>query len=84
MRGHPLTKEQREELLISYQNRGFRATKQLAISFGISPRYIARLARMNGIINNYSRGQIATIKVRKPAYTDKRWGWACERGGVVA
>lgn len=84
MRGIPLTKEQREELLLSYQNRGFRATEQLAISFGISPRYVARFARMNGLKNNYSRGQLNSIKVKKSAYTDKRWLWACERGQVVA
>ena len=82
MRGVPLTKEQREELLLSYQNRGFRATEQLAISFGISPQYIARFARMNGLKNNYSRGQLNSIKVKQPAYTDKRWQWAIARGAI--
>lgn len=84
MRGIPLTEDQRDELLTSYRNRGYQATKQLAISFGISPRYISRLARRNGFHNNYSLGQINSIKVKKTAYTDKRWRWAVERGQVIA
>jgi hypothetical protein len=80
MRGHPLTKRQIEELLSSYRNMGLQATKQLAISFGIAPRYLARLARRNGYANNYQYGR---VYVRKSSWQDPRWQRAIERGAIL-
>lgn len=85
MRGSSLTKEQRETLLHAYRDKGFQAAKPLAISFGIAPRYVARLARENGITGNYFRGQLGVMAtVKKQKYIDKRWKIAIERGAVTA
>lgn len=77
-----LTPEQRQELVEVYRAGGYAAAKPLAIQFGVAPRYIARLARAKGVKNNYCRGVVSRVKKHK--FTDLRWRWAIERGGVIA
>lgn len=80
MRGIPLSQEQIDELLSIYRRDGYQAAVPIAKSFGIAPRYIARLARRMGYVNNYY-GRNGT-KIKKSNWSDPRWQWAIERGPV--
>ncbi len=79
MRGIRLTNAQRCKLLSVYAEFGFRGARHYAIAYGVSPRYLARLAARRGVKPvhakrvSYSRGD-----------NDKRWQRAIDRGSVVA
>jgi hypothetical protein len=78
-RGPKLTQAQRQQLLASYLEHGFHATRPLAESFGVRAKYLALLARNNGHLNNYGRGDRAVVRTEN----DPRWQWAIERGPVL-
>jgi hypothetical protein len=78
-RGPKLTQAQRRQLLTCYLEHGFHATRPLAESFGVRARYLAQLARNNGHVNNYRRGDRAVVRTGN----DPRWQWAIERGPVL-
>jgi hypothetical protein len=80
-RGPKLSATQRQQLLTRYLEHGFHATRPLAESFGVQAKYLAQLARSNGHVNNYRRGDPAVV--RKPTENDPRWQWAIERGPVL-
>lgn len=79
MKGTRMLPEQRDLLLSTYRDKGFNAAKPLAVEFGVSPLYVARLARHHGI-KNRSRDKVALVM--KGKYKAKRWAWAAERGAV--
>jgi hypothetical protein len=82
MRGHPLTKAQLGQLLAVYTERGIKGARPLAIKFGIAPRYVARVARENGVTNNRARNDCVIMP--KSTHEDPRWAWAIQRGSVSA
>jgi hypothetical protein len=78
--GPKLTDEQRAQLLKLYLEQGYRPASALAVSFGVSDRYPAQLARKNGIPCNYKlRGRNYG---RKTGANDPRWRLAIERGAI--
>lgn len=79
---HKLTPEKRAHLLKIYIEKGFYAAKPVAESYGISPRYLAKMARKNGYFNNFQSKYPTAIPRQK--WTDPRWQWARERGAVRA
>jgi len=79
-RGPKLTEPQRVELLALYLSGGFAATKHIAESYGVHPRYLAQLARKHGHKNNYPK----TRPTYRRSSKDTRWQWAVERGAVIA
>jgi hypothetical protein len=55
MCGAKLTPAQRHDLLTHYIAKGFYASIPLAESLGVSPRYLAKLARRHGHFDNYTK-----------------------------
>lgn len=76
-----ITEEQRAALIASYVEYGLEATKPIAISYGISVRTIAYVARRAGKVGKPKPKRNKVRKIRDRTM-DRRWQLAVERGGI--
>jgi hypothetical protein len=80
-RGPKLTETQRIDLLAVYLSQGFEAAKPVAISLGVTAKYVAALARKRGHTGNHHRRQNPKTAM---TYNDPRWARAIAVGPVTA
>jgi hypothetical protein len=77
-----LTREKRQRLLHVYLSEGFSAAKPLALHYGINPRSLSKYSRAAGIPGK--RGRPMGKRMPKGTPRSVKWGWAIERGAIIA
>lgn len=76
-----MSDDDRNKLVAAYLDSGYAVAKELALAYGVSPRYVSKLLRQRKIPNVTKRGA-------KPggvrSVNDPRWARAIAIGPVIA